>query len=526
MRFSKPVNGVILFIDFLCPQENDIAILLLIISRDQSILGLCYFINVGETQEASDSLPSPTREITLPVNCHLPSILIPLMKPASFLIFTPTNLCMYENLLNPELNPVVHSLEGKYRRNEKTWTAWARPRRTRHHLDDDIYVCREDGEILYLEINNGYHMLPLIQHEAGAVQCSLDTGFAIIDDPAQNGDILVAAGSMGDGELFLAAPRNRFQFLQKLSNWAPIADSALIPTEQSSRPTDFDDSIPFHRLFTCSGDLEGNGSLTEIRFGFKGKIGLDIGLEEDSFPALGIWTVNNDTDGIFVLCSNPFGSKLLSIPISESEFPQYLYDKSGLELGSKTLAFGSTASGIVVQVTESAIVLTILDQLSLTCSSSCTIPERNVILAHIYGHLSLMIVITRTDAGMFCRLRKIGTEVSVLSCPEVGSPVPLSYEPTSLVIEPLGSGVIAVIGSNEGQLFIYSVDPEERGLTLLSKYDIVFPGTDERVACESTAMISASGSNPETLILFCGLRNGYLSSFKIEIDRELCKLFL
>jgi hypothetical protein len=228
---------------------------------------------------------------------------------------------------------------------------------------DDIYLCREDGKIFYLEIGNEGE----IEHQShlGQLGCDVDAAFDILDIGFQGGDLLLVAGNMGDGGLFIQKAREHPTCVQKFLNWAPIIDSVIVDTSSSSTShghhTSLKGNISQERLFACTGSTIGQGAVVELRYGIEARIGLVIPLEHLS-GTRDIWTMSDDVNGgTYLLASDPVSSTLLYFPTDTGEEICAMDEsQSGLDFSAHTLAGGCTPSGVIIQVTDHSINLTSL----------------------------------------------------------------------------------------------------------------------------------------------------------------------
>ncbi len=78
-------------------------------------------------------------------------------------------------------------------------TSWARPARNTTHLQECLYLGREDGVVHYLQISGRKGG---DTSKAGHFQCNIDTAFANLDIGLMKPDILVSTGDMSAGELY------------------------------------------------------------------------------------------------------------------------------------------------------------------------------------------------------------------------------------------------------------------------------------------------------------------------------------
>lgn len=504
--------------EFLYPtsQDGDRIILLLLIARGQTTQAAVYDWDANETLR--HSTPRTTKRV-LPSEHRLPSVVVPSTKSCSFMLVTSTSLIMYKNKLDPHIQPIQYPLcipnHGQQR--SPLCTQWARPLRNSLHnrWHDDIYLCREDGAIFYVEIGNEGEIDGQIH--LGQLDCDVDTAFDVIDIGQDGADLLVAAGSMGDGGLFIQQARDQPKCVQKFMNWSPITDSALVSsTVQSPLTAD----AGYDRLFACHASTIGQGSLVELRRGIEAQIGLVVPLDELS-STRDIWAMtDNSNGGVYILTSDPISSLLFYLPSDfEEEISALDESDAGLDFSAQTLAAGCTPSGIVIQVTEKAIHLGTINQ-SLSNNRFDYGPDQGVTAAAVGGSSSLVITAVRSQQEMHLHLTTVASS-SDRNQPQlcdVGSPVTINEDPICALIESFGAAQLVFIGTGNGNILTYRADQE--GLSFQSSTAVgIDMGDDISKVIESLATADTMARG--TLIkstLFCGLRSGILVPFGITVD--------
>ncbi|OAX79987.1 hypothetical protein ACJ72_05688 [Emergomyces africanus] len=524
-RFFR-ADGDITAMDFLYPAagDEDRIVLMLLVNNLTKTNIACYTWKAAEGVANVEAKRIKSR--ILP-EFRLPSLFIPLKFATSCLLVAQAGYCVYEiNLTDNTVSMKDRSLDE---RGGHPCTAWVRPRRniSHHEIEDDLYLCRQDGELSYLEIkkrsNETWWLLKDIRIKS--IGCNVDRGFAILDSAFKaGGDILVAAGSMGDGGLYLLGARMNSKCLQRIPNWAPVLDSVLIKAPDSqatgnhqngSKTVDF----AFDRIFTCSWDGIYRGSITELRHGIEARVGLVID-QEDSSNVLDIWAVpNGQTGGTYFLFSNPLSSSVISVPV-DSDDDLYVMDEeaTGLDLDAQTIAAGSSREGVVIQLTDSSIHLSVLENTALRYSTRCQNQTERIIVAAVNGTLSLFAAAVRTAADIRVYLRKVEIIDGSLQCPTVGQALPLACEPVSMSIELIFSHPVLFIGTTDGKLLAARIDPEQGPVPLLGQNVLLPAGNDESTVCESFTVILVPRRGRTKTTLFCGLRNGNLVTFDVRLD--------
>ncbi|KAE8147869.1 mono-functional DNA-alkylating methyl methanesulfonate N-term-domain-containing protein [Aspergillus avenaceus] len=513
-RFFR-VDGDILFMEFLYPRPEDNCkiILLLLVAQDQLTHAICYEWDANENLRQAS--PTMSKRM-LPFEDRLPTMLIPLTKTSSFMLVTTTAMAVYKNRLDSRRQPSRYPLHVPDRESRRSplWTRWARPLRNwlYNQKHDDIYLCREDGQIYYLGIGNEGEVEN--QTHLGQLCCDVDAAFDILDFGYEGGDLLLAAGNTGDGGLFVQKARDHPRCVQKSMNWAPVTDSVVVksPAQQSQLSA----NVTSDRLFVCSTSSFARGAIVELRHGIEAQIGLVISLEELS-STRDIWTVpNNLNGGVFLLTSDPISSLLLDLPAEFGEEISAIDEaESGLDFGSPTLAAGCTDLGIFIQVTDKAIHLGTSAESWPTSHFEYPLGQ-NITAAAVNTPASLVVVAVRDQQGVYLHLKKLAMSNDRLEISDVGEPIMVDFEPVCVTIETFDFGSLIFVGAGNGKVFVYSIDG---AVTLLSENLVdVENGEDISKAVDSVAVVNkVTEGSLMKLVLLCGLRSGILVPFQLTL---------
>lgn len=497
------------------PEDGGRIILLLLVARDQITRAVCY------DWDANATLRHSTPRIvtrTLPSEYRLPSMLIPSTKSSSFMLATPTSLVMYKNRLDPSMQPIQYPLSIPENGSQRSplCTQWAKPLRNSLHNQwhDDLYLCREDGTIFYVEIGNEGDVES--QFYLGQLGCDVDAAFDVLDIGHEGADLIAAAGSMGDGGLFIQKARDQPQCVQRFTNWSPVTDSVVANcTAQSPLAA----GATYDRLFACHASTIGQGDLVELRRGIEAQIGLVVPLEELS-SARDIWAMADSVSGgVYILTSDPVSSLLFYLPTDfEEEICAVDESDSGLDFSAHTLAAGCTPSGLVIQVTEKAIRLGDGDISHSTARFDYDTSE-SVAAAAVSGSDSLAIAAVRSQEGIHLHMTLVSSDDQHQpQLRSIGNQVRIDEEPVCILIESFGSAHFVFVGTGDGNVLTYGVDRE--GLLHRSTTAVAIEmGDDISKAIESLATISIATSGPlMKSTLFCGLRSGFLVPFEVAVD--------
>ncbi len=408
------------------------------------------------------------------------------------------------------------------------WTHWARPVRREAHTSkhDDLYICREDGMVRFLEISEESEIMVDASMKAGILGCDIDTAFASLDLGLDRDDLLIAGGDMSDGGLYLFQARQSPEHVQCVPNWAPTIDfitAAVVPDENlvSKRSSsNIDMGLFGDRIFAGAGRGCKHGALVELRFGLQARMGTTIDLEESG--TLRLWTLPDLAgEGLYFLLSNSSHSSLLHLSTDTSTVSGEHDESTGLDFNSTTLAAGATPEGLVIQVTDTSIrattIVTVKPRFNWNCEAE------KIVAATIHGKTSSIVTALRIGDEITLHLGRmtVGDNVTV-TMSEVGHALVLQSEPTCLSVEIVGRTSYVFVGTAAGTLQIFRMSLDSGLVPMLEQTLALEPGLATFAVCESLA-VATSG---EGAMLICGLRNGCLQVFHATIDQNSGKLMV
>ena len=516
-RFFR-VDGDILSMEFLHPRPEDgnKMILLLLVAFNQTTHAVCYDWDAnGSLRHATPRMTSRT----LPFEHRLPTMVIPLTKHSSFILVSSTSLLLYKNKLDPQIQPIRYPLCIPDRESHRLslCTQWARPLRNWLYSQghDDIYLCREDGTLFFVEIGKEGDVEN--QVALGQLDSNIDTAFATLDIGQDGGDLLLAAGSMGDGGLYLQNAREQPRCIQKFMNWAPITDFVMV-TPKAHRKLSTTDAAE-DRLFVCSASTVGKGGLFELRHGVEAQIGLVVPLEELS-NTRDMWAMTDSMHGgMYILTSDPISSILFRIPANFEEISAIDESDSGLDSNAPSLAAGCTPDGVLMQVTERSIHLGTVD-LSISNYRFDYGPDQTVVVAVANGPASLILTAVRSQHQVHLHsMAAVAEEQGELRVCDIGHPVEVNEEPICALIEGFGSAYFVFLGTGHGNVLVYLIDQD--GLVFLSSFAVTISQDDDLSKAIETLAVVNNTAVPDSQIkstLFCGLRSGFLVAFEVTVD--------
>jgi Mono-functional DNA-alkylating methyl methanesulfonate N-term len=230
-------------------------------------------------------------------------------------------------------------------------------------------VCREDGVVLFIEIDGTDAMLLKTAMRGGTLGCDVDTAFACLDTGLDGPDLLIAGGDMCSGGLYIVShhqERKELRFnlcwqitshedpvlIESLPNCSPIVDFALA----NNTTTATSGSAAVHRVqrrdrvFACSGRGE-NGAVSELRHGIQAHNWLNFELHTDVER---FWTFPDPQklDVYFLLSLVDGTSTLLRLEAQNNAVEALDEHETSLDLESATLT-AAAINDTVIQVTES-----------------------------------------------------------------------------------------------------------------------------------------------------------------------------
>ncbi|KAJ5308861.1 hypothetical protein PENANT_c013G09623 [Penicillium antarcticum] len=508
------INGDILFMEFLFPKSMDDKkiILLLIVHKESTTQALFY--EWDELRMDERLFPNITT-ISLSPQDSLPTMIVPLAKESSFLLITTTSMAMYtpHSLNRPMRYPVI--IPDTDASEIGLWTRWARPSRNWLYSQryDGIFLCREDGWIYYLEFGNEGELET--QTSLGQLHCDVDTAFDVLDMGHEGGDFILAAGSHGDGGLFVQEARDHPRCVQRFLNWAPVTDAVVVPSfSQHPLKTDQDQD----RLFVCSSSSSGNGAITELRYGVEAQIGVDVPLDRFS-NIRDMWAMTKEMTGeIYLMIADPMTSVLLRTTFEVEDGISAVEDGTDLDTGETlTLATGSTRSGIIVQVTAKATHFFNSDD----PRSSRSIPHDPSLVATtatVDKTDSLVIMTVTSPKGFYLYLAKIveGKEISLEHPMNATS---LEKAPISTLYQSWGTTGLIFLGTGDGNVLVYHVNNDTLSISEVAIVSISVNVEDDiSKAIDSLAVIRMGNGHESSALLLCGLRSGILVPFDIEVN--------
>lgn len=527
------VDGTILRMEFLYPSETDEEqiILLMVVARDGQSKLIWYNWNAS-ADLATAKVESGTH--SLPREEYLPSLLIPLLRSNGFILVRDDALSVYEHTLTGTPTCAIHMRERPdpehtgASKNSLQLVQWARPMRSRAHNrfkdKDNLYLCREDGAVTFIEIEYGPRNFIMREHVTGELGVMANSSLAVLDVGPCADDLLIIGGDSGSGGIWRCPPRKSPELLVTEPNWTPLSDCVLSPLQTfDARHAGKGDAGAIsenypQRLFASTGKWK-HGSINELKFGFRASTVFDpMVLEGDiSNPILNTWILRTPTaDVMYVLIAHPTSSSSLRIAEDEQEDTD---EPAGFELDSRTLAALSLSNGVFFQITDSAVT-------SFSGSSETNLPtvwrhdfsesNSNVLLACLASQDSTCrFVVALESRGRFSLQHgSLSNGYEPIGEP-LGFPESLG-EPTCLTTLNTVAGMVVFCGTSQGTVEVFSADepPLRSGLMQVAGWRNEEDSTFD--ICDSIAVIDQCVER-EVLIV-CGLRNGCIRTFRLDLS--------
>jgi hypothetical protein len=492
----------------------------------------------------------------LPNNDLLPSLMIPLVTGSGLILACKDRMYHYRDLLSGYASPkdiayehhkekeTIEQVENS--RAPPIYTSWARPiRHDGYAARDSFYLCREDGVVSFCEVGSPYggsHEAELIEHIAGKVPVSLETAFACLDNgtssettDADHGsfDVLAIAGNTSDGGLFeFATRKSHLPRLQRISNWAPTLDFAVISKSGSGPDTDDAGKVaPCNitmkdRLFTCASRGRRYGSIIEMRYGLEAQCSFSFDTETlakiDTTLVSKTWLLPeyaavdtpwphlaNKADDAVLIVSYPEASDRATISWDGQvvENAAASYTEKLLDRSCAVIAVSTTNGHLAIHINQRALRAIGVPRAGSISSELIEHSFGPMVATHasIDGMSSTCLLAFRTKYGYGLSLLRVGTEgekIQVRDDPT--GMVPLRSEVSCTFLTTFRSRLLGLVGLVDGTVLAYDFS----GSRPVQLCEHKFVG--EFAICESICVLARSQSNRSNSfpIVLCGIRNG------------------
>ena len=527
--------------EFLHPPygEDNHVILLLVVSRNQITRLVCYewdcSTELRHAEQKGDGQPLHRED------SH-PLLLIPFTISTGFMLVCEKVMSVYKGILTGPATRNWLALEhyqppqdpGSSRR-LPLWTNWAKPLRNDRYasINNDIYLCREDGVVRWLEINEASEIGNVMvdsQMHPGVLGCNVDTAFATLDLGLTQPDLLVCGGDMSNGGLFTVSSHEEgmAKATQTIHNWAPTIDFVTARVSSSTygmqrhRPSSNEVLMRRERIFACSGRGSNHGAVSELRYGVEARIGTSVEIEDG---VLALWALPYPQLGTFLFLSYSAATLLLHIPpnLNPGSEIELIDDKKwGLRSGDRTITAAVTEKNFIIQITTSSVHIT----------SPITTEKRmyglfggeRIVAADICRINAATLTAVRRGEDIYLRFGIFSTSNEPIEFEELGKPILLPSEPACVSLQLVGEQYLAFIGTLVGTLKIFRVSRVSIGSAFRPIVEYKFDGYF--AICDSIALLSKTRKQknesckmeiePREIVLTCGLRNGSVEILRIR----------
>lgn len=519
--------------DFLHPPEGrgneDRVILLLVLSKDRQSRLMCY------EWDCSTDLTNASQMVGGQRICsdeRLPLLLVPLTKSTAFMLVSEKRITIYRDILTG--NATTHTLPLRVEepperflvgasRRSPIWTQWARPSRHDPHVQkhDNIYLCRDDGVICFLQIKDSVAQMVDSIHQVDNLGVNIDTSFASIDLGAYGADLLVVGGDESDGGGWLFEPRQHANKKLVIPNWTAVTDFTSAESSRigAGHPlANFRTGRDLNRLFASTGRDLRHGGITEIRCGIEASLEITLNLPQD-ISQLGItqiWALDDVSgNGVLMLLSHPAHTSLWHMN-SEGAIVDFTEsDELRLDFHARTMAAGVTADGLIIQVTERSIICALSQPNAEPFYQKADISAACVQICEDEHPSAVLLMVLRQENGLHLHLGRFESDGLLITYRPMGSPKPLMSEPSFITLKQIGDTYLAFIGTLEAIIQIYR-GSSTSGLSFAYTYS--FEG--QVAICDSVAILEGSAGLGSEALLVCGLRNGSIEILRMDLERS------
>ncbi|RFU35676.1 hypothetical protein B7463_g659, partial [Scytalidium lignicola] len=528
-------HGIIHKMEFLFPcadDENHIILLVLVIHKGKTRM----VVYEWETGADLDTVtPHSHRGHLLAKSRETPLLLIPLTIKSAFILVSEDSMTICQDILQG--SPICIDFNNRLDRptplhhgiSTPLWTSWTRPSRLPHHTAsrDDLYIVREDGLVKFLEIDADADDFIRADMNIGQLGRNNGTALASVynenpDDSTKTGDLLITGGDSCPGGTYMVRARQSPVFLQTIQNWSPSVDFATtaisedrnhveVPSPKSSVPKP-------DRIFSCGGKGS-QGAITEFRYGLEASLGLEVDYQS---PISNAWVLKPPPDSqlfeddvsLFLL-SLADRSALLQLSSDISDIVEVDQDLTPFDLGSRTIVADSNVDGII-QVTERSIIFVSEDEIRMHSGQEILGCAQSILDAVIHGHM----IFYTTHVGVETHLQYVSQEANDIPASETGQIFralrTFSTSITCVTVFMINSLPWLIVAGWDGSSVDLSLKSINDGTgwheVKLPKPPHIHPQLE---AINSIAIMSEL---PDTLILLCGTRNGFVIT--LQIDKE------
>ncbi|QDS72385.1 hypothetical protein FKW77_008528 [Venturia effusa] len=544
------VEGNILAIGFLHPGPGNEHLIILIIvaivggvsklscwrwTQTQGLEGISPVVQSirlpkSETESsASFEFRSPTE--TAPEHCNL---MIPMANSPSFLLVHGSDVRICRNVLTgkPDVIDVPqkvweqdpkHWASSSRRPAYTSWTRCARLASWKNKGNDSLYLIREDGVIRNYTRGDNYGTGSL--GNAGQFDCTVSTAVSSFLLHLKHPDFLVAAGDMCNGQIVSfgdnGSSKSREEAMglkveRTFPDWAPIMDLQIAsPSGQSAR-----DPSRRPNIFATSG-RQPYGAISELRKGLEARIVLEADLSQSDglTGSHGLWSFPDPFNGhLHFFLTYPGATTAWSLNTQDEMEPCEL----NVALESATLLVAITPNNLVIQVTEHALLVSLLvEQSPLIALELPELPQGSRITAAEFDEesSSLLLAIRKGDQ-VYLDMFVLPTALGARAVVRVTEPLALEADLTCLALFRDQGSLYAVTALRDGMLHMFAIDATT-GLRPSGRTAIDQIGSSQMTPTAQSIVVLSTGIDGVKVqrnLIACGLRNGDLFTVEFEMS--------
>ena len=510
--------------EFLHPSEGDTdeVILLVITAKEQRTKLHIYVWDCSNDLRQARELGSGQR---VPDDEQLPLLLIPLRMSSAFMLVFQEHITVYKDILTGPATHHRHILrhweppeQPGNSRDLPIFTQWARVLRHDDHaaIQDNIFLCREDGVVRFLEIGSNTKQMIESGHDAGRLNVNINTAFAFIDMGARSVDLLVAGGDLSNGGLWFFKPRElEANLTSTIPNWTPLINmtTAKVQGVQSSGDGSINGTIQKQlRIFASTGRGTTHGEVIEVRYGIEGAI---VGeLDPIGSAVTDMWALHDSSGkNIHILISSPGDTTTLLLRSDEAELPDA---EPPIEItpDARTIAAGLTTDGCIVQVTPTTIVVaspTDRRRRLFVDFKVEFVTSASILTSDVCG--CVLLTTTKKDNANYLQCHRLRTDSDVMYLQQLGDPVEMSAEASCSSLLEIQGKMCAFVGTSSGLLLVLGRN-DSIGPSLQMAFKHEFEG--DYAVCDTIASITDEDQD----WIVCGLRNGVCQTFSLASKGE------
>ena len=459
----------------------------------------------------------------LPIQDSLPLMLIPSMKPLSFLLVTETELVLYSKVTASRAERKAHPFKIDDDENAAAasstsllWTQWAKPKRHMlyNQTNDDIFLVREDGYLRTYLVEYGQDFKVKMHFHPGGLGIRVDAAFCLLASPLHigGGDILVAAGDTTDGGVFHLRARQALEKIQVIPNNAPFNDLLIRPYTGPVVPSRRQAPLQ-SELYAACGSAVSQGCVVQLHFGYEAQIGWTMEFD-GSESVQHLWAVESDEGGrLLLLAAHAMHTSAASISLADAEV-EYVDSSTwpGLILDDTTLDVAKANSTSLIQVTSSSVNIVSLQ--GGETSSRMPFPSGRALCALLMLDARVVVTAQQSNEQYSLHVSSVrDTDAQAMDRKE-STALYVPARPICISRSHLAGADLVLIGTEQAELFAYVL---QRDKTLVQVMHIPLSKVSEELkgtVVASTALLTVP--NLDVGILLCGLRNGQMIAFRVE----------